>query len=51
MSSRTFFLTAEGDSKWAFFDGNSREFDEDKKKRLGVAGAKPKRLRYKPISR
>ncbi len=47
----THILAAEGDSKWAFFDGNYQEYEEDKKKRLGVEGAKPKRLRYKPISR
>ena len=47
----THILAAEGDSKWVFFDGNYQEYEEDKKKRLGVEGAKPKRLRYKPISR
>ncbi len=29
----------------------SREYEEDKRKRLGEEGAKPKRIRYKPISR
>ncbi len=47
----THILAAEGDSKWVFFDGNYQEYEEDKKKRLGVEGAKPRRLRYKPISR
>ena len=47
----THILSAEGDSKWVFFDGNYREYEEDKKKRLGVEGAKPRRIRYKPISR
>ena len=47
----THILAAEGESKWVFFDGNYQEYEEDKKKRLGVEGAKPKRLRYKPISR
>jgi hypothetical protein len=27
------------------------EYEEDKRKRLGEEGAKPKRIRYKPISR
>jgi len=27
------------------------EYEEDKKKRLGEEGAKPKRIRYKPITR
>ena len=47
----THILAFEGDSVVTFFDGNYREYEEDKKKRLGVEGAKPKRLRYKPISR
>ena len=47
----THILAAEGESQWTFFAGNYQEYEEDKKKRLGVEGAKPKRLRYKPISR
>ena len=44
-------LACEGDSKWIFFDGNYQEYKADKRKRLGEEGAKPKRIRYKPISR
>ncbi|MDD5405204.1 MAG: energy-dependent translational throttle protein EttA [Sulfuricella sp.] len=47
----THILAAEGDSKWTFFDGNYQEYEADKKRRLGEEGAKPKRIRYKPISR
>jgi energy-dependent translational throttle protein EttA len=47
----THILAAEGESKWTFFDGNYQEYEADKKKRLGDEGAKPKRIRYKPISR
>ncbi|WP_137719533.1 energy-dependent translational throttle protein EttA [Methylobacillus flagellatus] len=47
----THILAAEGDSQWTFFNGNYQEYEADKKKRLGEEGAKPKRLRYKPISR
>jgi sulfate-transporting ATPase len=47
----THILAAEGDSQWIFFNGNYQEYEADKKKRLGEEGAKPKRLRYKPISR
>ncbi len=47
----THILAAEGDSQWNFFDGNYQEYEEDKRKRLGEEGAKPKRIRYKPISR
>ena len=28
-----------------------QEYEEDKRKRLGEEGAKPKRIRYKPITR
>jgi sulfate-transporting ATPase len=47
----THILSAEGDSQWNFFEGNFQEYEEDKKKRLGEEGAKPKRIRYKPITR
>ena len=47
----THILACEGDSKWVFFDGNYQEYEADKKKRLGEEGAKPRRIRYKPISR
>ena len=47
----THILACEGESKWTFFDGNYQEYEADKRKRLGDEGAKPKRIRYKPISR
>jgi sulfate-transporting ATPase len=47
----THILAGEGDSQWTFFNGNYQEYEADKKKRLGEEGAKPKRIRYKPISR
>jgi len=47
----THILACEGDSQWTFFAGNYHEYEEDKIKRLGVEGAKPKRIRYRPISR
>jgi len=47
----THILACEGDSQWTFFEGNFREYEDDKKKRLGEEGAKPKRIRYRPISR
>ncbi|QEI08306.1 energy-dependent translational throttle protein EttA [Pigmentiphaga aceris] len=45
----THILSFEGDSKVTFFDGNYQEYEADKKRRLGEEGAKPKRLRYKPL--
>ncbi|MBU3737049.1 MAG: ATP-binding cassette domain-containing protein, partial [Methylobacterium sp.] len=47
----THILAAEGNSQWTFFNGNYQEYEEDKKKRLGEEGAKPRRIRYKPITR
>ena len=47
----THILACEGESAWTFFNGNYQEYEADKKKRLGEEGAKPKRIRYKPISR
>ena len=47
----THILACEGNSQWSFFAGNYQEYEEDKKKRLGEEGAKPHRIRYKPISR
>ena len=45
----THILAAEDDSKWVFFEGNYREYEDDKKKRLGEEGARPHRPRYKPL--
>ncbi len=47
----THILAAEGDSRWNFFTGNYQEYEADKKRRLGEEGAKPHRLRFKPIAR
>jgi len=45
----THILAAEGDSQWVFFDGNYQEYEADKRRRLGEEGAKPRRLRFKPL--
>jgi len=47
----THIISFEGDSQISFFDGNYQEYEADKKKRLGEEGAKPKRIRYKPVTR
>jgi sulfate-transporting ATPase len=47
----THILAFEGNSQVIFFDGNYQEYEADKRKRLGDEGAKPKRIRFKPISR
>ena len=45
----THILAFEGDSQVVFFDGNYQEYEADKKRRLGEAGAAPKRIRYKAL--
>ena len=46
----THVLAFEGDSEVRWFEGNFSDYEADKRKRLGEEGAKPKRIRYKPIS-
>jgi len=45
----THILAFEGDSQAVFFAGNYQEYEADKKKRLGEEGARPRRIRYKPL--
>jgi sulfate-transporting ATPase len=45
----THILACEGESQWTFFAGNYREYEDDKKKRLGEEGAQPHRIRFKPL--
>jgi sulfate-transporting ATPase len=45
----THILAFEGDSQVRFFTGNYQEFEADKKRRLGAEGAKPKRIRFRPL--
>ena len=47
----THILACEGDSQWRFFEGNYHDYEADKKKRLGEEGARPHRIRYKPLAR
>jgi sulfate-transporting ATPase len=46
----THILAFEGDSHVEFFQGNYREYEEDKKRRLGDDAAAPHRLRYKKLA-
>jgi sulfate-transporting ATPase len=46
----THIIAFEGNSQVSFFDGNYQEYEADKRKRLGEEGAKPKRIRYKPLT-
>ncbi len=46
----THILAFEGDSHVEFFQGNYREYEVDKKRRLGEEAARPHRLRYKKLA-
>jgi ATP-binding cassette ChvD family protein len=47
----THIIAFEGDSHVEFFPGNYREYEEDKKRRLGEEAAKPHRIKFKPLGR
>jgi ATP-binding cassette ChvD family protein len=47
----THILAFEGDSHVEWFEGNFQEYEEDKKRRLGVDSTIPKRIRYKKFTR
>ncbi len=47
----THIIAFEGDAHVEFFTGNYREYEEDKRRRLGEEAARPHRFRYKPIAR
>jgi sulfate-transporting ATPase len=46
----THILAFEGDSHVEFYVGNYQEYEAEKRKRLGEEAARPKRLRYKPLT-
>ncbi|HKU81339.1 MAG TPA: energy-dependent translational throttle protein EttA, partial [Candidatus Tumulicola sp.] len=46
----THILAFEGDSRVVLFEGNYREYEDDKKKRLGEEAARPHRIRYRPLT-
>ena len=47
----THVLAFEGDSKVVWFDGNYTEYEENRKKRLGIAADQPHRIKYKRLVR
>ncbi len=47
----THVLAFEGDSEVRWFEGNFSDYEEDRRKRLGVDADQPHRLRYKPLVR
>jgi len=47
----THMLAFEGDSHVEWFEGNFHDYEEDKKRRLGIDSVIPHRLKYKKFSR
>ena len=47
----THILAFEGDSQVTWFDGNFSDYEEDKRKRLGIEADQPHRIKYKPLTR
>ncbi len=45
----THILAAEDEGRWMFVEGNYQDYEADKRKRLGEDGARPHRMRYKPL--
>lgn len=47
----TYILAFEGESKVVWFDGNYSEYEEERKKRLGIKAGQPHRIKYKRLVR
>ena len=47
----THIIAFEGDSQVFFFDGNYTEYEENRKKRLGVNAEQPHRIKYRHLTR
>ena len=47
----THILAFEGESRVVWHEGNYAEYEEEKRKRLGIDADKPTRIKYKPLSR
>ena len=47
----THILAFEGDAHVEWFEGNSADYEEDKKRRLGPDALEPKRVKYKKFAR
>ena len=47
----THMLAVEGDSHVEWFEGNYQEYEDDKKRRLGVDADQPHRIKYRKLTR
>jgi ATPase subunit of ABC transporter with duplicated ATPase domains len=46
----THILAFEGESRTVWFEGNYQEYEEDRKRRLGIEADQPHRIRYKKLA-
>jgi sulfate-transporting ATPase len=47
----THILAFEGDSRAVFFQGNWSDYEADRKKRMGIDGDRPHRIKYRQLTR
>ena len=47
----THILSFEGESNVVWYDGNYSEYEEDRKRRLGIEADRPHRIKYKRLIR
>ena len=47
----THILAFEGDSKVVWFEGNFADYEKDKRRRLGDEAARPRRIKYRKLTR
>jgi ATP-binding cassette ChvD family protein len=47
----THILAFDGDSQTVFFEGSYSDYDKDRKKRLGIKGDQPQRIKYRQLTR
>ena len=47
----THIIAFEGDSQVFFFEGNYSEYEENRKKRLGIDAEQPHRIKYRHLTR
>ena len=47
----THIIAFEGDSRIFFFEGNYSEYDENRRKRLGIEADRPHRIKYRHLTR
>jgi ATPase subunit of ABC transporter with duplicated ATPase domains len=46
----THMLAFEGDSKVVWFEGNYKDYEADRKRRLGAQATQPHRIKYKKLT-